>query len=126
MELKDFIQTTLEQIIEGVSNAQSSVKGLGGSINPTTLSFTKDGHINRYEHAMPQEVIFDIGLTSIEKNGSTEGIGVFLGSFNLGKKNNEQLESAAITKVRFTVPLVLPDGEKLAKPLNNKVHMQGL
>lgn len=59
---------------------------------------------------MPQNVEFDVGLTSTNKSGSIEGIGVFLGSINLGKKNDESGEDIAVTKVRFTVPVVLPPG----------------
>lgn len=62
---------------------------------------------------MPQEVVFDVGLTSTNKSGSSEGIGVFLGSINLGKKNEIGAEHVAITKVKFTVPLVLPPGAQL-------------
>lgn len=113
MELKDFIKTTLEQIVEGTALAQQSIKTKGGIINPSNMSFQKDGTWNNYNHAMPQEVMFDVGLTSTDKSGSTEGIGVFLGSISLGKKNDFGVEQVAVTKVKFTVPLVLPPGEKL-------------
>jgi hypothetical protein len=113
MELKDFVKATLEQIVEGTALAQQSIKTKGGIINPSNMSFQKDGPWNNYNHAMPQEVVFDVGLTSTDKSGSTEGIGVFLGSISLGKKNDVGIESVAITKVKFTVPLVLPAGEKL-------------
>ena len=113
MELKDFVKATLEQIVEGASLAQKSIKEKGGIVNPSNMSFQKDGAWNTYNHAMPQEVVFDVGLTSTDKRGSTEGIGVFLGSINLGKKNEAGAEQVAITKVKFSVPLVLPPGEKL-------------
>ena len=113
MELKDFVKATLEQIVEGTDLAQQSIKTRGGIINPSNMSFQKDGAWNNYNHAMPQEVVFDVGLTSTDKSGSTEGIGVFLGCISLGKKNDVGIESVAITKVKFTVPLVLPAGEKL-------------
>lgn len=115
MELKEFVKATLEQIVEGASIAQKSIKASGGIVNPSTMSFQKDGAWNNYSHAMPQEVVFDVGLTSVEKAGAAEGIGVFLGSISLGKKNEAGTESVAITKVRFTVPLVLPPGEALIK-----------
>jgi hypothetical protein len=113
MELKEFIKVTLEQIVEGAALAQESVKARGGIVNPLNLYFQKDGNWNSYSHAMPQEVMFDVGLTSTGKSGSTEGIGVFLGSISLGKKNEVGVEQVAITKVKFSVPLVLPPGEKL-------------
>jgi hypothetical protein len=55
--------------------------------------------------------VFDVGLTSTDKKGSSEGIGVFLGSLNIGKKNDSGVEQVAISKVKFTVPLILPPGD---------------
>jgi len=115
VELKDFIQATLEQIVEGVSNAKDNIEKRGAIINPTGVTFKKDGQYNCYDHAMPQEVAFDVGLTSMDKKGSSEGIGVFLGSISMGKKNDTGVESVAVTRVKFTVPLVLPQGESFKK-----------
>jgi len=115
MELKDFVKVTLEQIVEGVALAKESIDSHGGTINPTDVTFKKDGSFNRYEHAMPQEVTFDVGLTSADKSGSSEGIGVFLGSINIGKKNQTGVEHVAVTKVNFTVPLVLPPGKSMSE-----------
>lgn len=115
MELKDFVKATIEQIVEGAALAQESIKSRGGIVNPTDMRFQKDGAWNQYSHAMPQEVLFDVGLTSTDKSGSSEGIGVFLGSISLGKKNDSGAEQVAISRVRFTVPLALPPGEQLIK-----------
>jgi len=115
MELKEFVKVTLEQIVEGVASAQETIKKHGGVVNPTGMDFFKDGNRSIFTHAMPQEVMFDVGLTSTDKSGSSEGIGVFLGSISLGKKNDTGVEQVAITKVQFTVPLVLPPGEKLER-----------
>lgn len=59
---------------------------------------------------MPHSVEFDVGLTSVDRSGSSEGIGVFLGGVSLGKKNDSGLEQTAITKIKFSIPLVLPSG----------------
>ena len=115
MELKDFVKATLEQIVEGSALAQESIKQKGGIVNPSSMSYQKDGEWNTYNHAMPQEVVFDVGLTSTDKSGTSEGIGVFLGSINLGKKNEAGSEQVAITKVKFSVPLALPPGDGLIK-----------
>ncbi|HGM6069581.1 TPA: hypothetical protein ACKP39_003287 [Stenotrophomonas maltophilia] len=115
MELKDFVRVTLEQIVEGAALAQESIATRGGIVNPTSMDYFKDGARSIYRHAMPQEVVFDVGLTSIDKSGSVEGIGVFLGSISLGKKSDAGTEQVAVTTVRFTVPLVLPPGQKLVR-----------
>lgn len=114
MDLKDFVKVTLEQIVEGVAEAQKSIQARGGIVNPSTQQYQKDGAWNTYQHAMPQEVVFDVGLTTSDKKGSSEAVGVFLGSINLGKKNDSGLEHVAVTKVKFSVPIVLPPGNKLA------------
>lgn len=113
MELKDFIRVTLEQIVEGAELAQKCISEHGGIVNPTGMDFTRDGQRTIFDHAMPQEVAFDVGLTATDKSRSTEGIGVFLGSVSLGKKNDSGTEQVSITKVRFMVPLVLPPGQRL-------------
>ena len=113
MELKEFVRATLEEIVEGAVMAQQSVKAKGAVVNPSSMSFQKDGQWNLYHHAMPQEVLFDVGLTSTDKSGTREGIGVFLGSINLGKTTNAGAELVAVSRVKFAVPLVLPPGERL-------------
>ena len=115
MELKEFVRETIEQIVEGVSAAQDNIKDKGAVINPSEMEFYKDGNWSNFSHAMPQEVEFDMGLTSTDTKGSAEGVGVFLGSISLGKKNDVGVENIAMTKVRFSVPLVLPVGPSLKK-----------
>ena len=114
MELKDFVRLTLEQIVDGVAAAEAAITARGGNINPSSVQFQQNSTWTTYQHAMPQDVVFDVGLTSTGRAGSSEGIGVFLGSINLGKKNDSAVEEVAVTKVRFTVPLVLPPGPPLA------------
>ncbi len=108
MELSVFVQNTIEQIVEGVSNSQQFAKNKGAVINPykPKLGGTREGNNSH----MSQDVIFDVALTSTSTDGSTEGVGVFLGAINLGKKNKAETENIAITKVKFTVSIVLPLG----------------
>jgi hypothetical protein len=126
MDLKDFIKQTIEQIVEGVAEAQSSIQKHGANINPINFPYTADGKYNHSKFSLPQDVLFDIGLTSIEKNGSTEGIGVFLGSINLGKKNEGSVESLAVTKVKFSVPLAFSPGIDHNSGGMQKVKISGI
>jgi hypothetical protein len=108
MQLKEFVQETIEQIVEGVANSKTLAEKHGARVNPSYVSYYKEGKRSTYKEAMPQNVEFDVGLTSTSSDGSAEGIGVFLGSVNLGKRNQTSSEDVAITKVRFVVPVVLP------------------
>jgi len=110
MELREFIQATLQQIVEGVSAAQKDTATAGAIINPSTIMFYQNGQYNKFDHAMPTQVEFDVGLATTDKKDSAEGIGVFLGSINLGTKNATGTENVAVTRVKFSVPIVLPPG----------------
>ncbi len=109
MDLSHFIQNTLKQIIEGVHESQAFAKEKGAQVNPSKVQYFRAGHNNYHNSAMPQDVQFDVGLTSIETDGSKEGVGVFLGAIKLGKDNHESNQVTAVTKVKFTVPIVLPE-----------------
>jgi hypothetical protein len=41
MELKDFVRATLEQIVEGVYQAQESIDAKGGIVNPAGMDYFK-------------------------------------------------------------------------------------
>jgi len=112
MELRDFIQETIENIVEGVASAQESITKRGAEINPREVKFRKDGQVNYLHSNVPQSVEFDVGLTSVDKSGSTEGIGVFFGGISVGKKNEQGVEQSAVTKIKFSIPLVLPSGTR--------------
>ena len=111
MELKDFIKETITQIINGVVEAQEQISKHGAEINPKKVQFREAGQHNYYNSGKPQNIDFDIGLTTIQKNGSTEAIGVFLGSISLGKKNEAEDEHTAVSRIKFSLPLVLPSGK---------------
>ena len=113
MELKDFVRETIQNIVAGVSEAQSAAKEHGAVVNPSGLNYYKDGDHNVSAHAIPQEILFNVGLTSTNKDGSSGGIGVFLGGVSLGKKNDSGTEDIAVTSVQFTVPIVLPSGKSM-------------
>jgi len=113
MELKDFVRETIQNIVAGVSEAQSATKEYGAVVNPSGLNYQKDGQHNVSTHALPQEILFNVGLTSTSKDGSSESIGVFLGGVTLGKKNDSRTEDVAVTSVHFTVPIVLPAGASM-------------
>ena len=102
MKLKDFVRGTIENIVAGVSEAQLATKDSGAVVNPSGLNYSKDGQHNISSHALPQEVMFNVGLTLTSKDGSSEGVGVFLGGITLGKKNDSGVENVAVTSVQFT------------------------
>jgi hypothetical protein len=111
VELKHFIKETIENIVDGVVAAQANISEKGADINPRNVQFRENGQWNNHNSGMPHSIEFDVGLTTASETGSVEGVGVFLGSINLGKKNNEGVEQTAVTRIKFSIPLELPSGK---------------
>jgi hypothetical protein len=111
VDLSEFVKVTLCQIIDGVTAAQAVAKEKGGNINPTNVLYQRDGQWNRDQVGRVVDVQFDVALTSSDGTATSEGIGVFLGTINLGAKGSSEAKSVAQTSVKFMVPLMLPPGQ---------------
>ena len=106
MELQEFVEQSLTQIICGVKAAQKSAAEHGAIINPRELSTTlcedyKTG-------VLAQSCDFDVALTATHGSESKAGLGVFLGGFGAGGQGKEGFESKSLSRIKFSVMLVLP------------------
>lgn len=111
MDLKEFVAQTLTQIIAGVRDSQASAKEHGAEVNPHLNTSHgeagKQGFLWSGE-AYAQVVQFDVALTVSEGTGTKGGIGVFAGAVTLGSSGQSKAESSSVSRVKFSVPLVLP------------------
>ena len=111
MELEQFLSETLKQILAGIKDAQGAAKASGGLINPAMIpihpgpveGFIRDGAGN-----VAQIINFDIALTASEGTATKGGIGVVAGVFNLGSAGSSQDSNTTVSRVRFSVPIILP------------------
>ena len=111
MNLKEFVEQTLSQIVEGTNAAQVTVLQAGAEVNPHLGTgpehLVKLGMV--YSAGIPvQFVEFDVALTVIEGSDSKAGIGIFSGAVNLGVGGKSMTESSTVSRVKFSVPLKLP------------------
>ena len=108
MELKEFVTDVLQQITDGVVDAQKR----GVFVNPrkkyhgvTPNSYhTIDGE--NYEESL-QTVDFEVGLTNEVGSGGGK-IGVSLGSFSFGADGGGKTSNSSVTRIRFSIPMLLP------------------
>lgn len=111
MDLQEFVKQTLTQIIEGVTDAQKQVSEKGGEINPhintSHEQLGKQGFLFSSEGPV-QIVKFDVALTVGEGKGTKGGIGVFAGVVGLGSSGESSSENSSVSRVEFSVPLLLP------------------
>jgi hypothetical protein len=113
MELREFVAEAIKQISAGVKDAQATYDEHGAFVNPhlsTSADLAvKHGILIASGHAA-QLVQFDIALTVTEGTGTKGGIGVFVGAFSLGSSGQSSAENSSVSRVKFFVPLVLPEG----------------
>lgn len=114
MELKTFVSETISQIVEGVAEAQERCKKLGARVNPRLTGNYKE-HDELWADdgsASAQFVEFDVGIEASEGSGTKGGVGVMAGAFTLGTSGQSQAEKSATSRVKFVVPLVLPEEKR--------------
>jgi hypothetical protein len=108
MELQEFIEATLIDIIQGIKNAQSKAANAGAIINPRYAGdANRKTFINKVEHSV-YDVDFRIILTSYEGKENKKGIGVFLSPVGIGANAKSDIHSENTTNVSFSVPVIYP------------------
>lgn len=112
MDLREFVTETLVQIVEGVRDAHAQARERGAQVNPhlsTSAELAVKHGILIADGQAAQLVQFGVALTAKEGTGTKGGIGVVAGVFNLGTTGQSQAETSSLSRVKFSVPLVLPD-----------------
>ena len=107
MELKEFVTAVLQQITDGVVDAQKR----GVFVNPRKKHHgvkpnsyhTIDGE--NYEESL-QTVDFEVGLTNEVGSGGGK-IGVSWGGFSLGADGGGKTSNSSVTRIRFSIPMLL-------------------
>jgi len=114
MELQDFVAESLKQIISGVKTAQEYGSGVGAKVNPLINPFSDYGPkvLATEDGELAQEIKFDVAVTTTKGTSTKGGIGVFVGSVGLGSQGKSDAESSSISRIKFSVPLVLPQLSK--------------
>ncbi|WP_185260314.1 hypothetical protein [Elizabethkingia anophelis] len=112
MELKEFIKEVLANIAEGVNDSKSIYEGLGGEVAPKLKNPTgkNDGQMEaKYDHYKHISTVeFEVNLSNEEVNGRSSGIGVMLGNVSLGGKRDNKNSEGMNTRIKFSVPIILP------------------
>jgi hypothetical protein len=113
MELQDFIKTALTEIVAGVAEASKASKEHGGIVGSMTLyGYVKENKILTDEVGrLVSTVEFDIALAEGSSKDTKGGIGVYLGAVGLGSQGGSHGETSTHSRIKFSVPVVLPDAK---------------
>lgn len=120
MDLKEFIQTTVTQIVEGVVAAQTAVARRGAAVNPAfdlngkgsppLVGFTAAG-------ARVSNVTFDVAITAVDGIGAEGSAQVRVaGVVPPGVRTDANVYAEHVTRVQFSLPICLPEDRASRSP----------
>jgi hypothetical protein len=118
MDLADFVQTTLRQILEGVSRAQQAAQGQGkhsargGEVNPSIMYSADHAPKGKYYATTGRNLVhfvqFDVAVTTESAdNASGEGKITVLGVGVAGEGSVASKDTIA-SRIKFEVPITFP------------------
>jgi hypothetical protein len=115
MELKDYISETIQQIVIGITDAQTAVEGMDVIINPDKTigekgNFwvpMKDSMELRIERRV-QVIEMDILIGVLESDKNSIGGKVGINVFGFGANTEGQIENTNQNRVKFSIPICLP------------------
>ncbi len=115
MKLRDFVKTTLIEIVEGVMEAQQLVAHTfsGAMINPPIESneTAKRTGTHVYIQSQIKDVDFDVAVAAREEASMKPGGGISIVVLKAGVEGEVSYENTAVNRIRFKVPIVLPNPE---------------
>ncbi|WP_409525155.1 hypothetical protein [Nitrincola sp. MINF-07-Sa-05] len=113
MELQEFIKTAITEIVAGVAQASELTQAHGGKAGSMRLyGCVKDNKVMTDDNDRPVTTVeFDIALAEASSKDTKGGIGVYLGAVGLGSQGASHGEASTHSRIKFTVPVVLPDAK---------------
>jgi hypothetical protein len=111
MNIQEFVCETLVQITNGVVQAQRQLDKSGAVVNPHMRVISKEHSIGQAEMRAGDVVglvVFDVAVHATEGKESKGGIGVLAGAITLGSAGKSDSSSGSESRIRFSVPLLLP------------------
>lgn len=106
MELKDFIKSTITQIKESVEELNTEFDSKDTIVNPTFV----ESQNNTIEAigANVTNIDFDLTVSITEAAGKEGKIGVMDSIINVGASSKTDNQNISTSKIRFTIPVMLP------------------
>jgi len=108
MDLKDFIQTAVSQIVEGMVGAQAAAAAHGATLNPALEPSGKSnastpGHAPAA--ARVSSIAFDVAVTAVDSAGAHGGATLHIA----GAGADLHAKGEQVTRLQFSLPIALPE-----------------
>ncbi len=104
MELKEFISKTLQEVLQGINEAQNELAGKNiGTVVPFTVE--GQGTLKPPEISPYQNIKFEVAVNIEEKSGSGASISVLSALVNGKIQGNSANANTHASKISFVVPV---------------------
>jgi hypothetical protein len=119
VNLQEFVAQTLIEIAAAVREADEELKASGAIVNPRSVIGAGQDKANVYGYIEDRDqkkslravhsVEFDVAVTAVEGKESKGGIGIVVGSIGLGSQGRSEESSSSVSRIKFKVPIALPN-----------------
>jgi len=107
MELKEFIQKSLTEIIDGVVEAQSYAKGKGAKINPANINSTASKYWSD-DGVEGRDIEFDVAVVVNESTEGKVNAGINVWGVGVGGQKSKEMENSTSSRIKFSILVLLP------------------
>ena len=109
MELKEFIKTTLTEIVEAVKETQETVKDMGATIVPTMphAIATKTICVDE-NNLLISQVDFNVAVTAGSSNTLNGDAKAGIRVLSTSIKGQTEERNEVVSRVAFSIPVILP------------------
>lgn len=120
MELKEFIKDTVTQIADAVTELNGGDSKYQLTVNPIGSLFDSNDSALRKSRQTCRitNIDFDLSLVVSENKGSGAKVGVFASIIGAGVSANENTQNEYVSKIKFSLPVSLPNKEVLESNSN--------
>ena len=110
MELKEFIKSTIKQIAESVDELNQEFDGKQTFVNSTNIKGIGEKPYVPFAFTdyNVTNIDFDLSVDVENKEGTTGKVGVLASVIGVGVSSTEGRVQHSESKVRFTIPVILP------------------
>jgi hypothetical protein len=125
MDLEQFVETTLKQIISGVKKAQDATQIQGkhpseaNVINPPVMynaDFAPNGkYFATQDRNLVHFVDFDVAVTADSHSKATGGVSLRIASMGFGGEGGVTDRDSVVSRIKFQVPIILPRAQEEQK-----------
>jgi len=109
MDIKEFVGSTLVQIIEGINEANEKLKNTGAVISSKDVLPIREGTTRNIATGNLVNLIdFDVAVIVNEKDIANGGAGINIAGIQIGGTLQNETVNQSVSRIKFSIPLTIP------------------